>query len=620
MVFSFSIFAQKVEKNVTAIGGKGKVVAPAKAKYVTPQIGSKEMEIAVGVPIGRTNYDLQSNSAVAKRIIAHADGSISAVWTEDQAAAPGGTSRGTGYAYYDGSAWQYISGLGSDENAHIESTSDKTGWPAIMSNGTEEYVVNHVPSFAGFYGWKQSKGAAGTDWTSANVTGGPEGMLWPRAASYGDNYYAIGVDDYVSVQTEIDALHFYKSEDAGATWTYGGKLPDFNNYYNNGQGDVYAIDAYENYVAIVVFGLFEDTRLWKSDDYGDTWTSMAINDFPVDAYDGTAGTEIDMDADGAADTLITTDQVGDIIIDSEGTVHAVFSRMRYLDEDAGDDGAYSFFPFTDFLLYWNEDMGAGEWSDEYLGDNAFDMAVPAAVDTIGWSFDLDGSGIIWDGFVETNTSAGEWPFGDYSSSITSSSSLGIDANNNLYCVFTTVMEGDNYIKTDAQPNPQNYRGAWLTIKDATTGVWSDPVCISDNDGTNAENIFPTLARNVQDDILHIWVQWDNEPGLHIRGDEDNVTENYIIYKKVDLTPEVNISEVADMKLNVYPNPVADFATIENVEGATISIYNTLGAVVETIVSDEYTTTIDMTNYAAGTYIIKVSSENGVATTKAVKIK
>ena len=51
-------------------------------------------------------YDLQSNSSVGDRIVVNADGSISAVWTFEPTDGSGTyLNRGTGYAYYNGSAW-----------------------------------------------------------------------------------------------------------------------------------------------------------------------------------------------------------------------------------------------------------------------------------------------------------------------------------------------------------------------------------------------------------------------------------------------------------------------------------------------------------------------------------
>ncbi len=620
-IFSMSLFAQKdvvpVKKVPANVIIKDK--QPAQAQNIQlKDHNSSKYRIPWGDPIGLTNYDLQSNSAVARRIISHGDGTVSAVWTQDQSSAPGGDTRGTGYAYYDGSAWQYDEQTGNETVEGLSGTT-RTGWPTLMSNGTEEFVVSHYRSAGGLFGRYQTIGAAGSNWAANDLTGGPEAMLWPRAASAGEYYYVIAVDNFNSGETP-DALHFYKSDDHGQTWSYEGIMPDFNTYYNNGNGDQYAIDAKDSIVAVVYFGSLSDTRLWKSTDYGDTWTTMAINDFPVDAYDFTGGRIVDMDNNGTADTLLSSDNIGDVIIDNDGVVHVVFGRMRYLDEDASDDGSYSYFPYTDYLLYWNETMGAGQWDASMVSNNFFDMAVPEDVDTIGWSFDLNGNDTIWE-FADAGT---ELPFGKYFSSLTTFPTLGVDTNNRIYCVFTTVMEGADYIKTDAEPNPESFRGAWLRARD-TNGVWTDPICVSDVDGTQAENVFPTMARDV-DDYVRFWLQWDQEPGLHIRGDEDaTVTDNYITYKAISVVdtvfPQTGVKEVSNnINISVYPNPATDYITISNVQNATISIYNVVGAKVETLNAPANVVSINVADLPEGTYIVRVETENGVASSKFVKVK
>ncbi len=616
LIFAFGAFAQKdvVNANLKPNSKIIKDKQPHQAKFIELHFGEdSKYNIPWGVPIGMTNYDLQTNSAVANRMLAFDNGALSATWIQDHSDSPGGDTRGAGYAYFDGSAWQYNETTG---NETIQG--GRAGWPAIMTNGTEEYVVAHiVTSGNGLLGNLQTIGSSGENWSEANIEAGDDAMLWPRGVSSGDNYYAIAVDNYEgNDQTTIEGVHFFKSSNAGQDWSWGGLIPGFDTYYAYGQGDIYAIDARDSIVAIVVFQDFGDTRLWKSTDYGENWENICINDFPVDQYDKGGGVIIDEDGNSVADTLASTDQTGDVIIDSDGKVHVVFGRMRYLDEDAGDD-ASSYFPYTDYILYWNEDMGEGE----YTGldhDNYIDMAVPDAVDTIAWSFDLNGNHVIWE---YADVAAGAWPFGTYFTSLSSFPKLGIDDNDNLYCVFTTVMEGDNYIKDDANPNAQNFRGAWIRSLRTNSGLWSDPICISDIDGFAAENVFPTIAKNVGSDV-HLWLQWDNEPGLHIRGDEDpTVTDNYILYKTISVADTLNNKQVANnVEISTYPNPVNDYLTIENVDNSTIDVYNSVGQLIESVDATSNTAVIDMTSYSAGAYIIKVTSEKGVASRKVLKVK
>ncbi len=616
ILISFSAFAQKdvITKNATPIWTKQKTVVPhQKNAFIAPDAQSK-YAIPFGTPVGLTNYDLQTNGTSTNRMLLFADGQISAAWIQDQSTAPGGDTRGSGYAHYDGSAWKFIETTG---NETLEG-STKAGWPSLMTDGTNEMVTSHYRSGGGLFYMSQAIGATGSNWTRADITSGGQPMLWPRSASSGQYQYIVCVGDLVGT-TPPDGCYFYRSTDAGSTWSFEGKLPDFDTYYDHAGGDSYVIDAHDSIVAIVYFGGWGDTRLWKSTNYGEDWTQTRIIDFPIDKYTGTDGNLLDMDNNSEADTIISDDGTGDVIIDNNGLVHVVFSRMRVLDEDAGDDGSSSYFPYTDWLLYWNENMGEGTFNAANMTTNNIDMAVSPDVDTIGWFFDLNGNDST---YSELPDAGNDLPFGKYYTSLTSMPTLGVDTNNNIYCAFTTIMDGDAYVKTDAEPNIQTFRGLWLRARD-TSGLWRPAVCISDKDGKQAENVFPDMARDV-DNKVHLIVQWDNEPGLHIRGDEDAVTDNYILYKEIVVSDTIlvnNPSVVANnLNINVYPNPVQNFVTIDNVQGATITIYNMVGELVQTINANENSIKIDLTDYVAGAYIVRAASNKGVATTKILKIK
>ncbi len=618
ILLSVGVFAQKdvipVNKN-EVIQKSVKGVQPYQAKNIKLLSLSDAKNIPVSDPIGLTNYDLQSNCAVARRFLNFGNNTRSATWIQYQGSSlPSAPDRGSGYAYYDGSSWQYAEMSG---NSTIESS--RAGWPAMMTNGTEEFVVSHYRSGGGLFGHYQTIGAAGDNWASNDLTGGPEAMLWPRAASSGDYYYVIAVDAYTTDGSNpIDGLHFYRSTDHGQTWSYEGLMPGFTDHYASGNGDIYAIDAYDSIVAVAYFGDYGDLLVWKSTNYGETWdTVYTVNDFPRDQYSFSGGQLLDMDNNGVADTVVSTDNTGDVIIDKNGKIHLVFSRMRYLDDDASDD-QFSYFPYTDWLLYWNEDMGNGEYTG-LAGANNIDLAVPDAVDTIAWTFDLNGNDTIWE-FADGGS---DLPFGKYYTSLTSFSTLATDTVGRIYCAFTTVMEGDNYVDPNANPNPQSYRATWIRVRD-TNGVWLDPVDITTPDGV-AEFVFPTMARNV-DTAAYVWMQYDSEPGLNIRGDSDPATDNYIIAKAVNIAdlgvtvPESIKSLVNNIDVTVAPNPAENYITINGVQNADVNIYNTVGELLFSGHINNTNATFDVSNLPQGTYIVRVNSENGVGSAKFVKVQ
>jgi len=702
MVFSFSIFAQELNiKYFKPINFKGVYKTPAKAKLVKYDLTISKA-IPEGEPIGLTHYDLQSNSSVAKRIVNHGDGKLSAVWTQyqgsDPAAAP---QRGTGYNYNDGNGWQYFSETG---NVVIEGTagSPKTGWPTLtIDNSGNEYVFNHYNA-AGIYSWKQVVGTSNTGWTANNVSL-VEPITWPRTAQSGQTIIVIGCGE-ADVAFNMHNPVVIRSTNSGATFTDITEDIDFSNILGF-SGDSYAITAKDNVFAFTSFNSLNDFILWKSIDAGETWTTQTIIDLPG-VYNTEGGVLYDNNVDGIADAANCTDGTGDLIIDSEGTVHIIWSNMNHADDDPAGDGS-SFFPYTDGLLYWNEGMGEGHFTSDAIipwVSTEFPFIIDSLnrsgfVETVGWCPDLNNNNEL--DFVEVGT--GEYPFGMYYGALTSFSSIGIDANDNLYVVFSTVMEGGDYLKSNASPNSQQYRHLWASVYNGEG--WGNPVLVSTVNGNNAENVYPTVA-NLVDDNIHLWVQWDNEPGVRLKETADPITDNYIIYQSIPTSElpvatfqtynvtirvinsqaksdvnDVNVlfsyskkytgttnnsvdytnvlegeydlrvigyedkattfnvtsdcivvydlgtgtatldnNEISSEVINIYPNPVADYVSIKGENITTISIYNSIGTLVETFNSNSNLTKIQLSNYSEGIYIIKVNTSTGVVTKTITKVK
>ena len=79
---------------------------------------------------------------------------------------------------------------------------------------------------------------------------------------------------------------------------------------------------------------------------------------------------------------------------------------------------------------------------------------------------------------------------------------------------------------------------------------------------------------------------------------DNFTLN------VNTSVEENIAEA----IAVYPNPTSDMVTIANAEGKDIVVINSLGQVVASIENAAANQTINVANFANGTYFVKVDGE------------
>ena len=108
--------ATKVPANLANVSAKkfvkveDKIMNPipyqTKAEIASTKNNQKVSMLPQDVVIGNTYYDLQSNSSVGDRIVVNADGTIATCWTFQPTADAGVYGqRGTGYAYYNGSAW-----------------------------------------------------------------------------------------------------------------------------------------------------------------------------------------------------------------------------------------------------------------------------------------------------------------------------------------------------------------------------------------------------------------------------------------------------------------------------------------------------------------------------------
>ncbi|HEX5000860.1 MAG TPA: T9SS type A sorting domain-containing protein [Bacteroidia bacterium] len=535
------------------------VTAPLRA--VNPSVVSHR-NAQTEVIIGTTVYDLQSNyGTCGNRIKVWDDGTISAVWTKgDQD--PSFADRGTGYNYYNGSSWA------PSPTARVESF--KTGWPNVSGTSSSgEMMISHgnnaslgAQDTSGTnITYRMTKGAG--SWTSTplgNVNNIMTNFTWPRlvvGGANGNTLHAIGNENGGSFY-----VYYSRSDDGGATWAVEQQLlPDMSTDFFEGPVDAYEITARGDVIAIVAGGFAEDLTLWKSTDNGQNWTKTTINHFPLAPFDYNTGIT-DVDGDGIADTVFTTDSGPAVLIDNNDMVHVVVGLMRVLDDDP--TGGVSYFPGTDGLLYWNESMPAGDITNNVI----------AAIE------DIDGSGAI------------EIPGGIalYQCSLTGMPSLGLDAANNIHLVYSSIIENT----TNGNPIPEleeAYRNVYYMNSADGGTTWSTPTRVEPSDFD--EQVWPNMAKKV-DDCVSIIYHKDGEPGNTFQPSTDaggnEVPDPYgsydVIYNCIP-NPFVGIAEnnLGDVKSTIYPNPVQEVMnvdyTLTSNQKMKIQLVNVLGEVVYT---------------------------------------
>ena len=542
--------------------------------------------------IGYTQYDLQSNAAIDDRMAGGAD-AVSAAWTFSLELTPF-SDRGTGYNFYDGTAWGEI--------AYERIESVRIGWPSIVHTASgREVVVSHPGIDTPLHmAWRDAGSGA---WNEASVPSDIEvGKLWPRMAAGGEDGNSLHVICITTPTANGGVVHngqdgamlYYRSQDGGDTWdVIDHTFPELDSSnFANFSGDTYAIHARGNTVAFAAFNDFSDSFVMISQDNGETWEQQLLVDFPVDLYVADMGLPEgeeyaeDYNDDGLFQEYFNTDGAGDVHIDTYGQVHVSYGSMYYMDADT-IDGTTSYFPGTNGLAYWNESMGA---------DSA---------QIIGYSYDYDESGTLdFDEIAAYYVGCAGFP------------SIGSDASGNLYVTYSAIMEN---FSTGAQ----NYRHQFLVHSTDGGMTWNaDEACdlTPDEDFDGYEAVFGSIAPDVVNGQLEIIYQRDFEPGLHVRGDEDPADINDIVHLRVpaddlgdcaslEYEDWVGIAEPIDLNdINLYPNPADDqVELVINRPGAhQVDVWSMTGQRVLSMQTSALVERLETSAWAPGIYLVNIS--------------
>jgi hypothetical protein len=554
--------------------------------------------------IGTTWYDLQSNQAVGNRLILFNDGTLGAVWMMGFAGAEPWSDRGTGYNYFDGAAW------GDDPTSRIENV--KTGWPSIAPYGENgEIVVAHTGAAQGLFFNKRDNKGTGT-WESFFLAG-PDAsnvLVWPRMITSGVNNEVIQIicpgGNAVPYQGQTPALLYSRSEDGGATWTplhevLPGTGPDF---YLGINADEYVwANPVGDIIAFLVTDYGHDWFAMKSLDGGSTWEKIMIWEHPYPFFD--ANTTL------TTDTLWAPDGAGDIALDSEGKIHAVCGLTRIARDETTPAGSVNYWPYTDGVAYWNEDMDPFTYPTEpHDALDAWDV-LTEDVNLIGWMQDTDGSGEIElaDGIMSYR-----------SLSLTTMTNIAIAPDNSIYVVWSGTSEG--YIYGSNEYNNKhiwmrtNHFGEWGPFVDLNT----DLIQIFD------ECIYPVLSKNI-DDKVHLIYNVDETPGLGL-DDDHPFQENRMLYYTEFLTGiENNESNSSGLEVKQnFPNPASSISYISvNTNESTnlnLKITTITGQVVYEINKGKvnegnHLLKFDVTNLSTGVYYYTVTAGESSVTKKMI---
>ncbi len=569
----------------------------------------------LGFEIGNTWYDLQSNGNNGNRMLVFPDGSINAVWTFNPTASTGTTypDRGTGYnkSTNDGVSWL------PNPSVRIEGTTTKTGWPNIgkLNNGSL-VVASH--------GYSPTQGAfskstnSGTTWATSQLGGPTLGLVWPRMLTNGNTIHVIGQTATTTPYQGFDkgALVYLRSTDGGSTWS-NPVIPtgiDVSNYLNTiGFNDKYSIACKGDTIAIVYGEGFRTPCLVKSTNNGTSWSYREILHLPIQKFN-TEGTAIyDINGDSQQDNVYSTDGVNFVMLDSYGKAHVFFGRMKHTDDGAGAGSQY--FPYTDGIYYWNEDMSTINYDYKWTNTNGT-STYEGIPDTVNFPIITEIVDLNNNGIIDLPDNGANIPFGYYGCSLSSHPNAVITPEGAITLFYSSIVEG-----TDGTVGSEHraFRNIWEIHKlvGAPNFTWSIPTRIVEDDFT--EEVFPcvspVLTKTGNNYKAHLWYQADGFPGnaLFPTGNPHPVSENIIYYVKYSLIPvntdEINIAKTAPV---VYPNPASDNVVIAynltDAANVSISIYNMVGQEImttnENVSVGEVNVNLNIETLPKGIYFIK----------------
>ncbi|MDZ4744595.1 MAG: hypothetical protein SGJ05_01185 [bacterium] len=603
-----------------------------------PKLVEMTQDNGVGVQVGTTYYDFQTNACMPNRVTYFEDGGdrfIQLLWMAASDSTRDATSRVPGFNPSRGSHYNFVD-VSDPENlpdagiaAWKKIEAERAGWPsAVQFDDGTLATPSHTP--VRFY---RNGGLTDDNFqkTATDPTTAADSALWPRAAIDGaNNVHLIYNRTFPGSPNSLDQVCYRRSTSAGDTWepelkfTGAEQLPGAANAFNGHGGDTYAITARGNWVSVALYSNFS-LVLWHSSNGGSTWTRRSFPTFqanttPVDTIMNADGTQ-DIQTDTAMGPLNSMD----LIIDANGVTHFVVAYCpQYLIGHI--DAAGSPTASTIYIMNGNSHDQQDLLNTGLAYGNTADTSFVYFMGRVGGG-SWDGEGFVINHRIYDGGS--RWP------------QLGMDASNNLYCLYGSMKSGD--LKTVTVDTTNTYvngeTDTLVTLEGlqmhvygtqlyAGTTLWSAPKDLSQM-GANSQ--YASLCDQVVNDHMYYAYSASATPGDRVTNTE-MASELTSIYARSLATSVLNapsdVPEESVLKADVAlaPNP-SDESTRILISGVTngallVSLASSLGEIVMQTSAqpfgDRAEILIPTRGLASGAYMVTIQ-QNGRRITKTLSV-
>jgi hypothetical protein len=153
-----------------------------------------------------------------------------------------------------------------------------------------------------------------------------------------------------------------------------------------------------------------------------------------------------------------------------------------------------------------------------------------------------------------------------------------------------------------------------SVRDVLSNVWGDPITTPTTAGSTYSKTYTLTAPGTWVEANCYLVAFVNKINAGDVNDREIQNAGTVgLLNIVTGNPQL----IIDNNIQIYPNPTNGMIQFLNVQNAEITIYNTLGQVIETVNSINSYQQIDMSTFENGTYIVKIVTEGNVITKKIV---